>query len=180
MEDRLEGERGGTPDPKMDKVTLKRIELLHPKLRGEALEIYKEICRRVNGKVLCRFSHTLRTNKEQDALYAKGRTAAGSIVTNAKGGQSYHNFALAVDIVMLLDKDGNGTYESASWDTALDFDSDEKADWLEAVEVFKSYGWEHGGDWKFQDKPHFQKTYGHSIKELQALPKDEDGYVVFS
>src|SRR5215471_18388685 len=39
----------------------------------------------------------LRTWAEQDALYAQGRTASGQIVTNARGGQSYHNFGLAVD-----------------------------------------------------------------------------------
>src|SRR4051812_45095106 len=43
----------------------------------------------------------LRTWKEQDALYEQGRTKPGKIVTKAKGGQSYHNFGLAVDIVLL-------------------------------------------------------------------------------
>ena len=39
-----------------------------------------------------------RTIAEQNALYAKGRTAPGAKVTNAKGGQSPHNFGLAVDL----------------------------------------------------------------------------------
>ena len=34
---------------------------------------------------------THRSNAEQDAEYAKGRTAHGSIVTNARAGQSKHN-----------------------------------------------------------------------------------------
>lgn len=34
---------------------------------------------------------TLRSNQEQDALYAQGRTVKGSIVTNARAGQSAHN-----------------------------------------------------------------------------------------
>ena len=42
-----------------------------------------------------------RTYAQQDALYAKGRTAPGSIVTKARGGQSNHNFALAVDVFPL-------------------------------------------------------------------------------
>lgn len=35
---------------------------------------------------------------EQDDLYQKGRIEAGNIVTNAKAGQSYHNYGLAFDI----------------------------------------------------------------------------------
>lgn len=155
----------------MDKVTIDRIADLHPKLREEALEIYKEICEALTGRALCRFAFTLRTIEQQDALYAKGRTKPGKIVTNAKGGQSYHNYGLAIDIVLLIDKDKNGSYESASWETNVDFDGDGKADWMEAVKVFKSYGWEWAGDWKFVDMPHFQKTFGKSIKELQKMHK---------
>jgi peptidoglycan LD-endopeptidase CwlK len=40
-----------------------------------------------------------RTIAEQNGLYAQGRTKPGSIVTNAKGGQSAHNFGLAADLV---------------------------------------------------------------------------------
>ena len=151
---------------KQDKVTLDRIHLLHPDVRWEASEIYKEICEALNGRVLCRFSHTLRTFAEQDALYAQGRTKPGRKVTNAPGGKSYHNYGLAIDIVMILDKDGNGTYESASWDTKLDFDGDGESDWIEVVEIFKRYGWVWGGDWKFYDAPHFQKTFGYTINDL--------------
>lgn len=134
----------------MDNVTLERIKLLHPKLREEALEIYKEVCAALKGKALCRFSFTLRTFAEQDALFAQGRTKPGAVVTKARGGQSYHNYGLAIDVVLLIDKDGNGTYETASWDTRGDFDGDKQADWMEIVNIFKQFGWEWGGDWKFK------------------------------
>lgn len=153
----------------MDKITLQRIELLHPKLREEAKAIYKEICEALTGKAICRFTHTLRTFTEQDALYAIGRTKKGSRVTNARGGQSYHNYGLAVDIVLLVDKDSNGTHETAVWDTKGDYDNDRIADWQEIVAIFKRYGWTWGGDWRFKDYPHFQKTFGKSIVELQNL-----------
>ena len=39
-----------------------------------------------------------RTYKEQNALYAKGRTSPGRRVTNAPGGFSNHNFGIAFDI----------------------------------------------------------------------------------
>lgn len=165
-----------------DEKTLERIKLLHPKLRDEASLIYDEIVLALKGKAACRFAYTLRTFAEQDALYAQGRTKPGSKVTNAKGGQSYHNYGLAIDIVLLLDKDGNGTYETASWDIKTDFDGDKKADWQEIVTIFKRYGWEWGGDWKFVDAPHFQKSCGFSIVNLQQLHKtdkvDKNGFVL--
>lgn len=153
----------------MDKLTLERINLLHPKLRDEALDIYKEICEVLKGKAMCRFAFTLRTFAEQDALYAQGRTKPGAVVTKAKAGQSYHNYGLAIDIVLVVDTNGDGNYETASWDTKTDFDKDGKSDWSEVVTIFKQHGWEWGGDWKFLDLPHFQKTFGKSVRELLAL-----------
>jgi peptidoglycan L-alanyl-D-glutamate endopeptidase CwlK len=134
----------------MDKVTLDRIQLLHPKLREEANSIYEEICKALTGRAMCRFTFTLRTFAEQDALYAQGRTKPGPIVTKAQGGLSLHNYGLAIDIALILDG------KEASWDEKKDFD-----------------GWEWGGDWKFTDTPHFQKTFGKSVRELLALYKDK-------
>jgi len=147
-----------------DKPTIDRIKLLHPKLRDEATLIYQEIKAALTGKAICRFSYTLRTFAEQDALFN-----ARPQVTKAKGGQSYHNYGLAVDIVLLVDKDKNGSYESALWDVKSDFDQDKTADWMEIVAIFKRYGWEWGGDWKFYDAPHFQKTHSKSIVDLLKL-----------
>lgn len=168
-----------------DSTTIKRIEWLHPAIRNEVYSLYNEIVSVLNGRAICRFSHTLRTFEEQDALYAKGRSAKGRIVTNAKGGHSYHNYGLAIDIVLLKDTNGDGSYDTASWETNVDFDGDGKADWMEVVAVFKKYGYEWGGDWKrFKDLPHFQKTFGKSIPELLSLHKakktDPDGYVLLN
>ena len=165
-----------------DQITLDRINLLHPKLRDEVVKMYDEIVTALTGSAMCRFAYTLRTFAEQDALYAQGRTKAGVKVTNAKGGQSYHNYGLAIDIVLLVDKDKNGTFETASWDIKTDFDGDGKADWMEIVNIFKRYGFEWGGDWKFNDAPHFQKTLGNSINELLTLHTnnkvDKNGFVL--
>jgi len=159
----------------MDKVTLDRIKLLHPKLRDEALEIYEEICQALNGRAECRFSFTLRTFAEQNELFAQGRTKPGAIVTRARGGQSWHNYGLAVDIVLLVGG-------KASWDIKTDFDKDGRSDWMEVVDIFKRYGWEWGGDWKFFDAPHFQKTFGMSINEMLkrhiAGKVDKQGFVI--
>lgn len=152
-----------------DKVSIEKIKLLHTNLRSEALEIYKEVNKNLNGKAIFRVTHTLRTYKEQDDLYAIGRTKPGKIVTNAKGGESFHNFGLALDFCLLVDKDGNGTYETAVWDTKSDYDNDNISDWQEVIKIFTAYGWECGINWKFIDPPHVQKSFGYSVKQLQKL-----------
>jgi peptidoglycan L-alanyl-D-glutamate endopeptidase CwlK len=155
----------------MDSLTIKRIGLLHPKLRNETAEIYEEICKRITGPAFCRFTFTLRTIKEQDELYAQGRTKPGAIVTNARGGMSYHNYGLAVDIAFVVAGLG-------SWDEKKDYDKDGNSDWMEVVQVFKEHGWEWGGDWNFKDLPHFQNTFGYSVRQLKNLPKNQDGYPI--
>ena len=45
----------------------------------------------------------LRTFAEQDALYAQGRTGPGAIVTQARGGESNHNYGLAADLCPFTD-----------------------------------------------------------------------------
>lgn len=40
---------------------------------------------------------SFRSIEDQDKLYAEGRTAPGGIVTNARGGESAHNFGCATD-----------------------------------------------------------------------------------
>ncbi|WP_313448261.1 M15 family metallopeptidase [Sphingobacterium sp.] len=152
-----------------DKVTLDRIALMHPALRNELQNQYLEINTKLPKGVRLRFSQTLRTIEEQNALYAQGRTKAGKIVTNAKGGQSFHNYGLAFDIVILYDLDGNGTFETASWDEDQYF--------MTVVNYFKSKGWSWGGDFRsFKDSPHFEKTFGFTIN--QALVKYNAGDTV--
>lgn len=165
-----------------DKLTLQRIETAHPLIRFELSVIYAFICEQVNSKYCkVRFTWVLRTDEQQNELYAKGRTKQGNIVTNAKAGQSYHNYGLAVDICLLLDKDKNGTFESVSWDTVFDGDGDGVADWLEVVKIFNRYGWQWGlinSKGNRYDLPHFQKTFGYRTWDLKQMPKDENGYPI--
>ncbi len=165
-----------------DQITLERIQKLHPKLRDEAMDLYDEISNVLGQGVMCRFTHTLRTFAEQNELYSLGRTKKGNKVTNSKGGYSYHNYGLAIDICLMIDKNKDSIYELASWDTKVDIDNDNVADWQEVVQIFKKYGWEWGGDWKFYDAPHFQKTFGFSIMQLLKLhvngKVDKNGFVL--
>lgn len=163
-----------------DQLTLDRIEKAHPAIRSALKRRYLECNNNVLGKgVRLRFSHVFRTFKEQDELYAKGRSIPGKKVTNANGGQSYHNYGLAFDIVLLYDNDGNGTFEEASWDMVRDGDGDGLRDWMEVVNFFKSKGWTWGGDFdSFKDYPHFQNTFGYHWIDLKARSKGANGYVV--
>jgi peptidoglycan LD-endopeptidase CwlK len=60
-----------------------------------------------------------RSIAEQNELYAQGRKKPGKIVTNARGGYSYHNFGLAFDIAIQND-DGSLCWSVADtrWKTA--------------------------------------------------------------
>ena len=152
----------------MDNITIERIALLHPSVRDKAMVIYKEIVSVLTGNAVCRFTHTLRTYSEQDSLFAIGRTKPGRKVTWARGGYSYHNFGLAIDICLIIDG------KVASWETLKDFDGDGVADWMEVVKIFKAHGWEWGGDWSAgkRDMPHFQKTFGKTTAQLRAMKFD--------
>ena len=153
----------------MDLISIERIKKAHPSIREKLLKDYTDANNKLGHGARLRLAYVLRTNAEQDILYNKRPK-----VINAKGGQSIHNYGLAFDIVMLYDNDGNGTFEEASWSMIKDFDKDSIADWKEVTDLFKSRGWEWGGDWKsFKDNPHFQlkKPNGTSYKwqELKAL-----------
>lgn len=97
---------------------------------------------------------TYRDNASQDALYAQGRTAPGRIVTNARSGQSYHNYRCAVDVVPIR----NG---KAIWNA-------KDPVWQRIGALGKAAGLEWAGDWKrFKEFPHFQYTGGLTLAQLQ-------------
>lgn len=165
----------------MDKINLQRIEKLHPLVRDEVRQIIAECDKALTGKAKVRITQGLRTFQEQADLYSIGRTKPGKKVTNAKSGQSIHNYGLAVDICLIIDG------KAASWDTAKDWDNDRVADWYECVKIFAKHGWEWGGNWKkFKDLPHFEKRLvpfkASSLKcdwkVLAKLERDKNGYVM--
>jgi peptidoglycan L-alanyl-D-glutamate endopeptidase CwlK len=103
-----------------------------------------------------------RSSEDQDRLYENGRTAEGNIVTHAKGGESYHNFGLAIDFA-LKTPSGN-----VIWDMHYDRNENGRSDWTEVVKMAKALGFDWGGDWtNFKDYPHLQMDFGLTIADLQ-------------
>jgi peptidoglycan LD-endopeptidase CwlK len=103
-----------------------------------------------------------RSVEDQDQLYKKGRTTDGNIVTKAKGGESYHNYGLAIDFA-LKTPSGN-----VIWDRQYDGNGNGKSDWNEVVALAKGLGFDWGGDWaQFKDYPHLQMDFGLTLAELQ-------------
>lgn len=101
---------------------------------------------------------TYRDNASQDALYAQGRTTPGKKVTNAKAGQSWHNYRCAVDVVPVV-------AGKPRWDV-----KDEV--WQQVGALGKAAGLEWAGDWKkFKEYPHFQYTGGLTLAQLQSGAK---------
>jgi peptidoglycan LD-endopeptidase CwlK len=98
----------------MDTPTQNRIAQLHPSVRAEVTQIIQACDQALTGRAKVRITQGLRTFKEQDDLFALGRTRVnphgktakkplGNRVTQAKGGQSVHNYGFAVDICLIID-----------------------------------------------------------------------------
>lgn len=96
-----------------------------------------------------------RSIEQQNALYAKGRTAPGNIVTKARGGYSWHNFGLAADYAFVI----NG---KITWN----------GPWAVFGKIARECGLEWGGDFKtLVDKPHVQWTQGKTLAQMRAATR---------
>jgi len=96
-----------------------------------------------------------RTYAEQAELYAQGRGGDGrGTVTNARPGQSLHNFGIAIDL---------GLWEGGRYLPDSPLYGRAGAIGREVV------GLEWGGDWRsFKDKPHYQAATGLSLPQIRA------------
>ena len=152
----------------MDNITLQRIQILHPKIRNEVAYLIEKANAQLTKHSQIRVVQGYRTFAEQQALYDQGRTKPGPKVTNAKPGQSFHNYGLAIDFALLIDG------KQISWDIQKDWDGDLISDWLEVVKVFKEAGYVWGGQWKFKDNPHFEKAFSYTWQQLLEKYKKKD------
>lgn len=107
---------------------------------------------------------TYRDYAAQDALYAQGRTVLSvdghkvGKVTNARGGQSFHQFRRAYDCAPLLH--GKPIWGTEGHDGLI---------WQKVGAIGISLGLEWGGKWvSFKEFPHFQLTGGKDVSFYSA------------
>lgn len=134
-----------------------KINTLHPEIRDNVTKMLQNL--RKDG-VTVEITLAYRSYEEQDALYAKGRDGKGKVidaskvVTNAKGGQSYHNFGLTFDLTV-YDKNGK-----------KDWSKDSDA-WKKVIAEGKRQGFDAGAEWMdFPDLPHFEKNIWFDTQEI--------------
>lgn len=119
-----------------------------------------EACKQENIDIIV--TSTYRDFASQNALHAQGRSVASKakgekIVTNAKAGQSFHNFRIAFDVVPIV-------AGKAVWNN--------EAVWNKIGELGKNLGLEWAGDWvKFKEKAHFQKAGQNTSDLIKQFPQ---------
>lgn len=132
-------------------INSRKLEDLHPHV-AKLCQAFLDACAVEGIDVL--ITSTYRDAESQAALYAQGRTAPGAKVTNAKAGQSWHNWRCAFDFVPLV----NG---KAQWNDVAAF--------TRCGEIAESVGLEWAGRWKsFKELAHCQFTGGLTLADFQA------------
>lgn len=141
-------------------ISSRKIEDLHPKVQTMC-RAFLDKCRAQGIEIL--ITGTYRDAEEQNRLYARGRTVLVENghkvrkVTNAKAGQSAHNYRLAFDVVPL--KNGKPVWGTAGSDLLL---------WMQVGNIGESVGLEWAGRWtRFREFPHFQYLGGHPLRYFQ-------------
>lgn len=137
-----------------DKATAMAIQRLHPKARAPFTAFIEAAEEALDITILC--PQDFRSFEQQDAIYAQGRTKPGEIVTKAKGGQSYHNYGLAMDLVPLLIKNGK---RLMNWNYKFSL----------LVPFAAKLGINWGGGWG--DDDHFELKLGYTWQKLLVLYK---------
>jgi peptidoglycan LD-endopeptidase CwlK len=142
----------------LDKISLERIQTAHPLVRAEILALYTKAVNAMPVNAMLRMAYVYRSPQEQDAIFNQRPK-----VTNARAWQSIHQYGLAFDIVILYDKDGNGTFETASWDRFT-------KEWLLVTKIFTEENWTNGfmSSGKKWDYPHFQKDFRFNWRQMKA------------
>lgn len=131
---------------------------LKPRVKRQANKIVEDM--RLLGHPV-RITEGYRSMERQAQLYAQGRTAPGPVVTNAKPGDSFHNYGVAVDF----------TFVEYGYNASL-------ALWETLGNVGKKHGFVWGGDWSgFVDRPHFEMTLGYTLEDFKSNNVDYAKYV---
>jgi peptidoglycan L-alanyl-D-glutamate endopeptidase CwlK len=146
-------------DERVDPRSETMIKGLNPQVRPYARELVRKAA--LSG-IQIKIIGGFRTYKEQKILYCQGRNEAycngyyksGNIVTNAKAGQSFHNWRVAFDFCPIV----NG---KCQWN--------DKGLFATCGAIAESVGLEWAGRWtgKFKETAHCQYTGGLSLLDFQ-------------
>lgn len=132
-------------------INSRELKDLHPRVAA-LCQRFIDLCKAQGIDVL--ITSTYRDAESQNALYAQGRTTPGRIVTNAKAGQSWHNWRCAFDFVPIV----NG---KAQWNDTATFER--------CGQIAESLGLEWAGRWtRFRELAHCQYTGGLTLADFQA------------
>ena len=80
-------------------IASRQISDLHPVVQN-LCKAFISLCKHEGIDVI--ITSTYRDNDSQNALYAQGRSKPGNIVTNAKAGESFHNYRVAFDFAPVV------------------------------------------------------------------------------
>lgn len=156
--------------PKQAGQTQLRLNGLQPEVANRVRDLLKELAE-LPCPLYFMVSLGYRTIAEQDALYDIGRTKKGAdttparpmgrTVTNARGGDSWHNYGRAVDLVLVRD---GGVIE---WQD-LDTNGDGVRDYSQMGQVAKNHGFIWGGDFKgLADLGHIEYHPGLTLADMK-------------
>lgn len=135
-------------------INSRKLEDLLPEV-AEKVKAFIELCHKNGIDII--ITSTYRDNESQTAIYNQGRTTKGSIVTNAKAGESYHNYRCAADFAPVV----NG---KINWNDTATF--------TKCGKFAEQCGLEWAGRWKsFPELAHVQYTGGLTIKDLKSGKK---------
>lgn len=149
----------------MDARSKRNVSTLHPKVQELAMKWY-DLCHERNLPVV--IIDGSRTWEDQEAIYEQGRGKPGKIVTNARPGQSLHNYGIAWDF---------GVFDGVSVDGGIGHYHDESPIYDKAGEAAEELGLEWGGRWEhIIDRPHIQYKTGLTLAELRA--KHDNGEAI--
>jgi peptidoglycan L-alanyl-D-glutamate endopeptidase CwlK len=132
-------------------INSRNIDDLHPRVAA-LCQVFIAACAKQSIDII--ITSTYRDQESQAALYAQGRTAPGRKVTNARPGQSWHNWRCAFDFAPIV----NG---KIPWNDANLF--------TRCGKIAESCGLEWAGRWKrFPELAHCQATFGLTLADFRA------------
>lgn len=127
------------------------IKELHPRVQTRC-QAFLDTCKEDGIDIL--ITSTYRDGESQNALFAQGRSKPGARVTNARSGQSYHNWRCAFDFVPI--KNGK-----AIWNDPALFER--------CGAIAEEVGLEWAGHWVgFKEMAHCQWTNGLKIDDFKS------------